>query len=93
MKLVFVVLAFALLFGSALAGREAITEVALEECSTCQIVSQAIIDFLSINGVDKIVQKDLDIICSKIPGTIQGKVNRKWNYELGSGFADHNSEF
>jgi hypothetical protein len=73
MKLVFVVLAFAILFGPVLAGREAITEVALEECSTCQIVSQAIIDFLSINGVDKIVQNDLDIICSKIPGTIQGK--------------------
>lgn len=46
----------------------------IDGCTICQVVAGALIDFFSINGVDKILEEDLDKICEALPNSIQAQV-------------------
>jgi hypothetical protein len=41
------------------------------------VVAEALIDFFSINGVDKILEEDLDKICEALLNSIQAEVGLK----------------
>jgi hypothetical protein len=62
---------------STLSAGEKVTNSRIDGCTICQVVAEALIDFFSINGVDKILEEDLDKICEALLNSIQAEVGLK----------------